>query len=154
MRADTDHSKNRLWTQRSLLEGVDEIASRVLESISGTSPFCIWLDAEMGAGKTTFARSFFYALGLDSQTPVNSPTYTYIHEYELESGLYAHIDMYWASADMHWDELGCADVRDFKGILIEWPQRLVSSSFTRPTHRLEISTLSPEEREYRFFLSE
>ncbi|MDD9950112.1 MAG: tRNA (adenosine(37)-N6)-threonylcarbamoyltransferase complex ATPase subunit type 1 TsaE [Zetaproteobacteria bacterium] len=141
-----------LWTMSVGLSQVEEVAVRIQRELMMGSCFCLWLDAPMGAGKTTFARHLMYSLGLDRRIPVNSPTYTYINEYALPSGLYAHLDMYRAEGEIYWEELGCSDYRDFKGILIEWPEALVDSSFTQPTHRLEITVPHPDVRQYAFYV--
>lgn len=141
----------QVWQRHAGLKDLPQIADAVARELAKQPSFCLWLDAEMGCGKTTFTRFLMQQLGLDPRIPVASPTYTYMNEYQLESGLYAHLDMYRAGAGMYWDELGCADWRDFKGIVIEWPEKLVESSFTKPTHRLQITANQLDQREYAFF---
>lgn len=50
----------------------------------------IFLEWELGAGKTTLVKWFAFGLGIDPHS-INSPTYTYMQSYE---GKLLHIDMY------------------------------------------------------------
>lgn len=52
----------------------------------------IGLCGELGAGKTTFTRSFVKALG--GQEPVSSPTFVLQHEYKINNGTLEHWDLY------------------------------------------------------------
>jgi tRNA threonylcarbamoyladenosine biosynthesis protein TsaE len=82
----------------------------------------IALEGELGAGKTSFARSFIRARGGDEAVP--SPTFTLVQLYEIGDVPIWHFDAYrLREPDEAW-ELGIEDAfRD--GIsLIEWPERL------------------------------
>ena len=84
-------------------------------------PLIIWLEGDLGAGKTTFTRGFLNALGYNGA--VKSPTYNIVETYPFKGFNLHHFDLYrfqnpeeWLDAGL--DELITAD----SIILIEWPQ--------------------------------
>ena len=52
----------------------------------------VYVEGELGAGKTAFVRGAARALGVHD--PVTSPTFTVAHLYEGDEGPVAHIDLY------------------------------------------------------------
>jgi tRNA threonylcarbamoyladenosine biosynthesis protein TsaE len=82
----------------------------------------LYLQGDLGAGKTTCARSLLRALGVVGL--VRSPTYTLVESYELAGLTCIHVDLYRLQSLSEVDELG---VRDLVGpgslLLVEWPER-------------------------------
>lgn len=82
----------------------------------------LYLQGELGTGKTTTVRSLLHALGVTGK--VRSPTYTLIDTYELPSLTCVHIDLYRVLSATQVEELG---IRDMAGpgclMLIEWPEK-------------------------------
>ena len=85
-------------------------------------PLVIWLEGDLGAGKTAFARALIQALGYEGR--VKSPTYGLLEHYQL-AGLQAlHLDLYRISDPAELEFLGLEDLMDEQSIvLIEWPGR-------------------------------
>jgi tRNA threonylcarbamoyladenosine biosynthesis protein TsaE len=81
-----------------------------------------FLEGELGAGKTTFARGFLQALGHSGRVP--SPTYTLIEPYSLAARTIYHIDLYRIRAPRELADLGLGELL-VPGVvaLIEWPGR-------------------------------
>lgn len=80
----------------------------------------IYLEGELGAGKTTLVRGWLRALGYDGA--VRSPTYTLLETYDLTRGRVLHLDLYRLrdAEEVHY--LGLGDALEASAIVfIEWP---------------------------------
>ena len=103
------------------------------------SPFVIWMKGEMGSGKTTLVRHFLRSKGLSEDTPVVSPTYTIMNEYQIGKQWYAHLDLYRAEDTFSLDEIGVKDTREYSGIFVEWPETPPEDETLKPTHIIQIA---------------
>ncbi len=78
------------------------------------------LSGDLGAGKTFFTRALCRALGVPSEEPITSPTFTLIHEHEGRFPI-AHADLYRVGDE---EELGQLGLRDRRGegavVVVEW----------------------------------
>jgi tRNA threonylcarbamoyladenosine biosynthesis protein TsaE len=82
----------------------------------------VYLQGELGAGKTTCARSLLRALGVTGL--VRSPTYTLVETYPLATLTCVHVDLYRLQSLNEVDELGLRDVVGPGTLLmVEWPER-------------------------------
>jgi len=85
-------------------------------------PLVIWLQGDLGAGKTSFARALIHALGYKGR--VKSPTYGLLEQYQIASLQVLHMDLYRINDPGELEFLGLEDLLDDKTILlIEWPDK-------------------------------
>lgn len=127
------------------------LASRVAEALKIKGQFVLWLQGDLGAGKTTFAGELLHALGLPPNVPVLSPTFTFMTEYETPFGLVAHLDLY-RLADGDDDAVeALLTHRKFAGLLVEWPERAPNAPSIRKTHAIRMQIADDiDERDFAF----
>ena len=82
----------------------------------------IYLQGELGAGKTTLARGLLRELG--HQGAVKSPTYSLVEVYEVSRLHLYHFDFYRFHDPREWIEAGFRDTFNGRNVcLIEWPEK-------------------------------
>jgi tRNA threonylcarbamoyladenosine biosynthesis protein TsaE len=95
----------------------------------------VYLQGELGAGKTTCVRALLRTLGVTGL--VRSPTYTLVETYVLAELTCIHVDLYRLQTLSEIDELG---LRDSLGpgvlLLVEWPEK---AGVALPAADLEVS---------------
>jgi tRNA threonylcarbamoyladenosine biosynthesis protein TsaE len=104
----------------------------------------VYLEGELGAGKTTAVRALARGLGVDETT--SSPTYALVHRYAGRRGPVFHLDCFRLrspaeAADLDWEGLvGEGDV-----LLVEWPER--AAGWVPPaTHRVRLAHVADPDR--------
>jgi tRNA threonylcarbamoyl adenosine modification protein YjeE len=121
------------------------ICREIREDLLSDHPFVLWLLGDLGAGKTTFAGTLLHELGLDQEIPVLSPTFTYLTEYETPLGRIGHADLYrLVNGDTDSVE-ALLSGRDFRGLIIEWPERAKETDQIAPTKIITFSSDSDME---------
>ena len=116
----------------------NKLAQSLRESFvnSDVKSCLIFLQGELGAGKTSLVRACLRALGVAGA--IKSPTYTLLEPYEVilqqhkpsqdsEYGLkIAHLDLYRLLEPEELDYIGGRDLKDnYQLIFVEWPDKAV-----------------------------
>ena len=82
----------------------------------------VWLDGDLGAGKTTLVRALLRALGHTG--PVKSPTYTLVEVYVVSSLYLYHFDFYRFNEEEEFAEAGLGEYFNGDALcLVEWPAK-------------------------------
>jgi tRNA threonylcarbamoyladenosine biosynthesis protein TsaE len=109
----------------------------------------VYLEGELGAGKTTAVRAIARGLGVGEAT--SSPTYALVHRYAGRRGPVFHLDCYRLrspseASDLDWEGL----VQEGDALLVEWPER--AKGWVPPaTHHVRLGHLpDPERRAVEF----
>ena len=84
----------------------------------------LFLEGNLGAGKSVFARALIRALTGDAELNVPSPTFTLLQTYETAKGPIWHYDLYRMKEPEEIEELSWDDALSDGIVLIEWAERL------------------------------
>jgi len=128
------------------LAGLPDVATKLL-TFAGEEKIFLF-DGEMGAGKTTFIKTFCKVLGVNDS--VSSPTYSIVNEYVGKKNAVYHFDFYRIKNIQEAYDLGYEEYFYGGGIcLIEWPEKVEE---LLPNHyiKVEISILSENSRAFKF----
>jgi N-acetylmuramate 1-kinase len=96
----------------------------------------VTLSGDLGAGKTTFARTMIRTLADNPDIAVPSPTFTLIQTYDLPRFPVVHADLYRLEGPGELAELGFDDLPKDAVVLLEWPDR--AAGFL-PPDRLDVT---------------
>lgn len=129
------------------LSDLPQVAKQLLAFASNEKIFIF--EGDMGAGKTTFIKTFCKVLGVEDV--VSSPTYSIVNEYESPNGSIFHFDFYRIKDIQEAYDLGYEEYFYGGGTcLIEWPERVAE---LLPDHFVKVEIVIIDENRRLFNLS-
>lgn len=109
----------------------------------------VFLQGELGAGKTTLTQYLARALGVGAEQYVASPSFALLHEYSGRLPVY-HMDLYRLGDEEDVEAAGLTEFLEQQGVaIVEWPDRLGTLV---PQDRLEIHIQIESEETRRLIL--
>ena len=114
-----------------------ELAKEIL-GIQSDRSIIIFLEGELGAGKTTFTKGILK--GFDYQELVKSPTYNLVEIHETKNYKVFHFDLYRISKPIELEEIGIDEYLKESGSvsIFEWPKN-GESVLPSPDFHVQIS---------------
>ncbi|MEJ2309363.1 MAG: tRNA (adenosine(37)-N6)-threonylcarbamoyltransferase complex ATPase subunit type 1 TsaE [Gammaproteobacteria bacterium] len=134
----------------------EEAQVRFGVTLASLLPPCaiVFLEGDLGAGKTTLVRGILRGLGWRGN--VKSPTYTIVEPYEFDGITLYHFDLYRLADPEELDYLGLREMLGQGMLLFEWPERgagclpdpdcVIRISHSREGRELTIEAINKELR--------
>ncbi len=100
--------------------------SEELKSLLKNNCVIVTMNGELGAGKTTLSKYIGEHFGVEQ---MQSPSYVYIREYDINFGKLVHADLWRVEEQKDFNELGLD--KEYKVgnlILIEWPKSFINQT--------------------------
>ena len=122
-----------------------EIASE-LETYPKNKASIIFLEGDLGSGKTTLVKEILKSFGLSE--PVTSPTFTIIEPYLIKDKKIYHIDLYRIESRKELEVLGIEEYSAENDclIFIEWPEK-AEGFFSEYDLKIRLSHINEISRE-------
>jgi tRNA threonylcarbamoyladenosine biosynthesis protein TsaE len=113
--------KSLAWSAKVPSEEASaELAGRFAGAVE--APCVIYLQGDLGAGKTLFTRAYIHALGYEGY--VKSPSYGLLETYTVAGKTILHLDLYRIEDPEELEYLAIRDLYDSDTVLmVEWPDR-------------------------------
>ncbi len=128
-----------------------ELAKEILKR-KGEAAFVVFLDGDLGTGKTTLVKEIIFTLGVKEK--VKSPTFTIIEPYELNNENIYHVDLYRIIDPSELEIIGLREYLNESNaiIFIEWPEK--SYGYLKKFDlKISLKHLSENERKCRIELN-
>ena len=128
-----------------------ELAKEILKR-KGEAAFVVFLNGDLGTGKTTLVKEIIFALGVKEK--VKSPTFTIIEPYELNNENIYHVDLYRIIDPTELEIIGLREYLNESNaiIFIEWPEK--SYGYLKKFDlKISLKHLSENERKCRIELN-
>ena len=137
-------------SENETISAGEELA-REIKEIKSDKSIVIFLEGELGAGKTTFTKGILK--GFNYEELVKSPTYNLVEIHETKNHKVFHFDLYRISEPIELEEIGIDEyLKELKSVSIfEWPKN-GESILPSPDFHVQISYKDNEQNNKRELL--
>ncbi len=132
------------------LEDIDQYALEIVNRLPSKGE--VYLEGEMGAGKTTLIKTILRILGV--KDVVSSPTFSLVNTYELSDHkpIY-HADLYRVENEVELYDIGFDEYLESNNLIfIEWSERM-TSLFNPKAMKIAIEITSQNRRKLSIYRS-
>jgi len=132
------------------LEDIDQYALEIVNRLPSKGE--VYLEGEMGAGKTTLIKTILRILGV--KDVVSSPTFSLVNTYELSDHkpIY-HADLYRVENEVELYDIGFDEYLESNSLIfIEWSERM-TSLFNPKAMKIAIEITSQNRRKLSIYRS-
>lgn len=107
---------------QTMPEAVKTATSPAIAHDGSSNGMTIYLQGNLGSGKTAFVRAFLQQCGVKGR--IKSPSYALLESYKVSSLYFYHIDFYRFNDPRECEDAGFRDLfRPNAVVLIEWPEK-------------------------------
>ena len=132
------------------LEDIDQYALEIVNRLPSKGE--VYLEGEMGAGKTTLIKTILRILGV--KDVISSPTFSLVNTYELSDHkpIY-HADLYRVENEVELYDIGFDEYLESNSLIfIEWSERM-TSLFNPKAMKIAIEITSQNQRKLSIYRS-
>ena len=120
----------------------EELGRRIEEDLA------IFLEGDLGSGKTCLTQGLAAGLGVPADEPVTSPTYTLMNHYRGRRELY-HFDLYRLAGAVELEDIGFEEYAAAAGVIVvEWARRGIAGD--RPGLHVHLQHAGDDRRTLNF----
>jgi len=127
-------------------DATERLGAALARTVPWSAPqaLCVYLQGELGAGKTTLVRGLLHELGEAGN--VRSPSFTLLETYACNGHAVLHVDLYRLAGSGDVASLGLRDEASPGALLlVEWPER-AAGSLPLPDLRVQLSIVGEARR--------
>jgi tRNA threonylcarbamoyladenosine biosynthesis protein TsaE len=145
MKTDSTENTIEITNLKQTINHAQSIAEKI------KSPGLVFLNGDLGVGKTEWVRAFARSWFKDPKLIITSPTYSLLNIYEKGSRKLIHMDLYRLNSLDDLESTGFWDFLNEKNIIcVEWSEKLLKDKISREYFDIHMKMDGVDEKATRF----